>query len=167
MTQLADAAGQFYSWATGGDFHYRTLMECLNGDVDTAIFIVSLCAIVGAGYIVIAWRWFRESRSLEPSEAKRAMTSLMWIFLLSAVSGYFWPLIKIWWPVWKAQATLLFILMLHTWAFVMRPRLLRAISDRMPHAYELVERNELMLQDVRKLKSIFGARHERKRLESV
>lgn len=154
-----------YVWATGGDYHYRTLMDCLNGDVRTAMVIVGLCTVVGVGYVAVAVRWFRESRSLAPSEAKRAMKSLMWIFLLSAVSGYLWPLIKIYWPVWRAQAVLLGILALHTWNFVLRPGRLLAIGHHLRRADAVLERNDDILGNINALRAHFEEKHAAKRLE--
>lgn len=73
-----------------------------------------LVAIV-SGYIIIAYQWFRLMVRTRMNYAKWALSFLIWIFLLCAMSGYAPGFLPI--PYWM-QIVSHGLLVIFTWAFI-------------------------------------------------
>jgi PAS domain S-box-containing protein len=89
---------------------------------------VLLSLLVLAGYIVIAFNWYFQSR-LARKESAAALRRLRNIFLISAVCGYAFWTIDMPWAAWRAYNVLLFALACYTWSYAWRSRGISLIDE--------------------------------------
>ncbi len=122
-------------WFTGGEnFHYHSLIHCMDYDFVNITLVLLMCVGVFTGYMIIAYRWSKASKEVPESEAKQALNDLKWIFLFCGVCGYLWVLLETVWPAWRLYMIFLAILNFVTWRYVIRvdslDRIYRYLKDR-------------------------------------
>ena len=59
-----DQLSSIFYWFSGGATQYHNLRMCMQGDTPWIALTVSLDALVGAGYAVIAYHWWKNQRML-------------------------------------------------------------------------------------------------------
>src|SRR5688500_10407367 len=89
---------------------YMPGWECMHGDVLWGWITVALCMTIIIGYTVIAMHWKSNLVAMKDGIAKTALGRMVGIFVFCSICGYFFLIMKMWWPAWKLHAIFLAIL---------------------------------------------------------
>lgn len=143
-------------WFAGGDGdqQYMDLMHCMNHDTVWIIITVVLDLAVAFGYVMIAYDWWRNQRTLEPGPSRRALGKMRNIFVFCGICGYIFIPIKMFWPAWRLYDLFMLVLVYFTWSYAWRAKELRVVYQ------ELNERKQLEVdltheREVSRKKSFF------------
>lgn len=122
LSYLKEVSKNIFQWATG-DGTYHTLAMCMAYDWFWIGAVIVGSIAVGTAYLAIARLAFVEYRKKvrESAEAKLLM-DFMIIFLLCALSGYFFYVIKFWVPLYRVLALVLAVLSVISWRFYFRAK---------------------------------------------
>lgn len=127
-------------WVTQRDGHvYHTLLQCLDGDVVIAGFIVFLCLTIFIGYLRIALFWLRCMYRVTNKESQKALRKLIYIFIFCGISSYLWTVIKILFPGWIPYVLFLGVLNYYTWSFNLRKSYFSSIDNFFREHERIVE----------------------------
>lgn len=111
-------------WFTGHG-KYQTFWHCLGGDAQWAIAIATEDMIIFFGYLIIAYGWWRRSRT-QKGEAASSLTSLMWIFIFCGLT-YAWTAIDLFWPGWRLMFFAKAVLVVLTWRYILAKQRVEAV----------------------------------------
>ena len=127
-------------WLTGGTEHpYMRLASCMRHDRGWMALTITLDLLVAAGYVLIAYHWFRNARSLAPSPAKSALATMRNIFAFCGLCGYLFIPIKMFWPAWRLYDGFMLVLVFYTWRYALSAKNLRVIYSSIGRGAKLAE----------------------------
>lgn len=115
----------FLNWFTGNDHSYHPLLHCMDGDVVWAAFLVGVKIAVLVPYGIIAWIWYRNSKSAEGSNSSSALNHLMWIFIFCAICGYGLTILDLVWPAKRLAVIAHIPLVMFAWMFIFKTRYIK------------------------------------------
>jgi signal transduction histidine kinase len=138
-----DQLSSVFHWFSGGATQYHNLRMCMQGDTPWIALTVSLDVLVGAGYAVIAYHWWKNQRTLAAGPARRALGNMRNIFVFCGMCGYLFIPLKMVWPAWRLYDLALVGLVYYTWRYALSTRELRVI-------YSELERSNRLAEDLRK-----------------
>lgn len=145
-------------WFSGGaGQQYHNLRHCMNGDLLWISLTVTLDVSVAAGYLVIAYHWFRNERLLPPSPARAAMSAIRNIFIFCGICGYVFIPIKIWWPAWRLYDIAMAALVFYTWRYAFSAMDLKVVYNELGRTRKLAEELEASQADVKRRSDFLNA----------
>ncbi len=133
-----------FKWfTTSSDGHpYMPGWHCIMHDSFWGWLTIFLCATIIVGYLIIAYHWYSNLRTLKPGLAKTSLFNMVNIFLFCGICGYLFVPLKMWWPAWKLHAFFLIILNYFTWKYALNTPKLRVVYEEIHNAGELSEKLE-------------------------
>jgi signal transduction histidine kinase len=111
---------------------------------------IALSSSVIAGYCVIAFNWYFQSKMAHHAEARAALSRLRNICVACIILAYTFFATDVPWLIWRAYDALLFVLVCYTWSFVFRSRGLSLVSERLSQMDEL-ERSAQKYREIAEL----------------
>jgi signal transduction histidine kinase len=126
-------------WLSGGEMQYHTLSHCMMGDTFWISLTVTLDLLVAAGYILIAYHWNRNEKSLPPSPARTALRMMRNIFVFCGLCGYVFIPIKMFWPAWRLYDMFMVGLVFYTWRYAINAKNLRVIYTAIGRSNQLAD----------------------------
>ncbi len=144
-------------WFSGGSNQYMTMRCCMNSDWFWIVLTVTLDVAVAAGYAMIALHWWRNSRRLPPSPAKKALGNMRDIFLFCGICGYTFIPIKMVWPAWRLYDMFMIILVYITWKYAWSARDLKVIYRELGRTDQLAEDLRRSREESRQKSFFFNA----------
>lgn len=126
-------------WLTGGEHQYMTTWHCMNQDAPWVLTIGVLCFTIIIGYLIIAFHWYSNLRTLKKGLAKSSLFNMVNIFLFCGICGYLFPLIKMGWPIWRLHAIFLLVLNIFTWRYALNTPKLRVVYEELHNTGKITE----------------------------
>lgn len=142
LAALSDIWNSFSDWAVGRDAAnpggYHTLWQCMSGDTFWIALTVMLDIAVAAGYVLIAYHWYANQRTVAVrSPARVALLNMRNIFLFCGLCGYLFIPIKMIWPAWRVYDVFLAILVFYTWRYAWNATSLKVIYSELERSAQL------------------------------
>lgn len=131
---MVNIFSEILRWFTGGDTQYMSLLHCMNHDNLWIAITVVLDLLVSVGYGIIAFRWWRDQRHLQPSHAKSALNALRNIFIFCCLCGYFFVPLKIFWPAWRLFDIFMAFLVFYTYRYLFKMKGMKTVIEYMDNA---------------------------------
>jgi signal transduction histidine kinase len=100
---------------------------------------ITLDLSVAIGYVLIAYHWNRNERSLPPSPARTALRMMRNIFVFCGICGYLFIPIKMFWPAWRLYDMFMVVLVFYTWRYAINAKNLRVIYTAISRSNQLAE----------------------------
>ncbi len=144
-------------WFSGGEIQYHTLYHCFRGDIPWIVITVLLDLAVAAGYVLIAWHWYRNQRHLPPIPAKRALANMRNIFVFCGICGYLFIPIKLFWPAWRLYDIFMLVLVYFTWRYAWGARDLKVVYSELGRSGRLAVELEESRQESRRKSQFLNA----------
>lgn len=116
-----------------------TTWYCMNHDAPWVLTIGVLCIGVIISYLIIAYHWYKNLATLKKGLAKSSLFNMVNIFLFCGICGYLFPLIKMYWPMWRLHALFLLILNIFSWRYALNTPKLKVVYEEIHNAGELTE----------------------------
>lgn len=133
----------FFEWFyTGSHGPYMRGWDCIMNDAFWGWANISLCILVIIGYLIIAYHWYSNLTMLKKGLAKQSLFNMVNIFLFCGICGYFFPIIKMWYPIWKLNAIFLLILNYFTWSYALNTPRLKVVYHELHEGTKLTEKVE-------------------------
>ncbi len=127
-------------WLTGGPNHqYMALAGCMRRDYFWIGVTVTLDLMVAVGYVIIAYHWSRNEKSLPPSPARTALRTMRNIFAFCGICGYLFIPVKMFWPAWRLYDMFMVALVFYTWQYALNARNLKVIYTAIGRSNQLAE----------------------------
>jgi PAS domain S-box-containing protein len=101
---------------------------------------ITLSLSITAGYTVIAFNWYFQSKLRRQAEATAALIRLRNISFSCAACGFAFFVLDIPWIVWRMYDGVLILLALYTWSFLIKMRGLSLLDERLAQLDELERR---------------------------
>ena len=120
-----------------GNGRYMDLTCCMGYDYPWIAVTIALDFAVAGGYVLIALHWWRNSRFLPPTPAKRALSNLRNIFLFCGVCGYVFIPVKMVWPAWRLYDMVMLVLAWYTWRYAWGARDLKVVYSELGRSTQL------------------------------
>ncbi len=135
------AISSLLSWFTGGTARpYMTLDHCMVQDWFWIGITITLDLAVTAGYMVIAFHWWRNQQGLDrKNPAWLALGRLRNIFLFCGLCGYLFIPIKMVWPAWRLYDLFMVVLAFTTWRYAWNTRDLRVVYQELRRTHQLTQ----------------------------
>ncbi len=111
----------------------------MNRDTGWIAATVSLDLLVACGYVLIAWHWYRNEKSLPPSPARTALRTMRNIFVFCGICGYLFIPVKMFWPAWRLYDMFMVVLVFYTWRYAINAKNLRVIYTAIGRSNQLAE----------------------------
>jgi signal transduction histidine kinase len=111
----------------------------MHGDTFWITVTVTLDLLVAAGYLVIAYHWNRNERTLPPSPARTALRIMRNIFVFCGICGYLFIPVKMFWPAWRLYDMFMVVLVFYTWRYAINAKNLRVIYTAIGRSNQLAE----------------------------
>jgi len=134
--------GDLMRWFSGGPDGYMSLIHCMRGDTFWIALTVALDAAVALGYVMIAWHWWVNEKSLPASPAKAALANMKRIFVFCGTCGYLFIPIKMLWPAWRLYDLFMIALVFYTWRYALNARHLRVVYHDLGRTKQLAHELE-------------------------
>jgi signal transduction histidine kinase len=130
---------QIIHWLSGGSGQYCSLVNCMSGDTLWITLTVTLDVLVFMGYLLIAYHWNKNERSLPPSPARTALRMMRNIFVFCGICGYLFIPVKLVWPAWRLYDMFMIVLVVYTWRYAINAKNLRVIYTAIGRSNQLAE----------------------------
>jgi signal transduction histidine kinase len=127
------------AWFSGGATQYHRLSMCMMEDHFWISVTVTLDLLVAIGYVIIAYHWSRNERSLPQSPARIALRTMRNIFVFCGICGYLFIPIKMFWPAWRLYDMFMLGLVFYTWRYALNARNLKVIYTAISRTGQLEE----------------------------
>lgn len=142
LASITDWFNAFSGWATGrtpqNPGGYHNLFYCMNSDYFWITLTVFLDLAVAAGYLAIAYHWYRNQRQMRlRSPAYNALGQMRNIFLFCGLCGYVFIPVKLVWPAWRLYDIFLAVLVFYTWKYAWSAGSLRVIYAELDRSAQL------------------------------
>jgi PAS domain S-box-containing protein len=118
-----------WAWFSGADD--------VGHDARWAWVTVTLSALLGLGYCLIAFNWYFQSRLARSGEATKTLARLRNLCIICGLCGYLFYVLESRWAVWRMYDAVLLVLNIHTWWFVSRMRGMSLVDERLAQVDEL------------------------------
>jgi signal transduction histidine kinase len=141
-------------WFSGGSNQYHRLSMCMQEDTFWIAVTVILCVLVAVGYIIIAYHWSRNERSLPQSPARTALRTMRNIFVFCGLCGYVFVPVKMVWPAWRLYDLFMVGLVFYTWRYALNALNFKVIYTAIGRSGQLAE-DLAKSQDESKRKTFF------------
>src|SRR5207247_378630 len=92
---------------------------------------------VAAGYVVIAYHWWKNQKHLPPTPAKTALQTMRNIFVFCGICGYMFIPIKMVWPAWRLYDFFMAGLVYFTWKYAINAKNLKVIYNELGRSNQL------------------------------
>jgi signal transduction histidine kinase len=124
-------------WFSGGDQQYHTLVHCMRFQWFWISVTVALDLAVAVGYVLIAFHWHKNERSLPPSPARQALVTMRNIFTFCGICGYLFIPIKLFWPAWRLYDLFMVGLVFYTWRYALNVKGLKVLYSAVGRSDQL------------------------------
>ncbi len=114
-------------WFSGGDRQYHPLWHCMRQDWFWIWTTIALDVAVAIGYVLIAFHWRKNERTLPHSPARRALSTMRNIFTLCGICGYLFIPVKLVWPAWRLYDLFMVGLVFYTWRYALNVKGLKVL----------------------------------------
>jgi signal transduction histidine kinase len=122
----------------------------LEPDLRWAWLTIVLSGLLATGYVVIACKWYFQSKLHRRRECRAALARLGAIVLCCGAFGTWFLASDMPWPAWRVYDGVLLALVVYTWWFAARMRGLSLIDERLAHTDEL-ERSSNRYREIAEL----------------
>jgi signal transduction histidine kinase len=113
-------------------------MDLLDYDIFWAWGTIALTTLIAAGYCVIAFNWYFQTKLREHAKSQAALRKLAGISVSCILCGSSLYLAEMPWAMWRVYDALLVLVALRTWTFVFRTRGLSLVHEKVAQADQKV-----------------------------
>src|SRR5687767_735716 len=112
-------------------------MEHFDYDIFWAWGTIALSTLIAAGYCVIAFNWYFQTKLRKHGQSRAALRKMVGLCATCMICGTSLSLIDIPWVMWRIYDAILIVLAIRTWAFVIRVRGLSLVSEKLGEIDEM------------------------------
>src|SRR5687767_5827544 len=112
-------------------------METFDYDIFWAWGTIALTTLIAAGYCVIAFNWYFQTKLRSQIQSRAALRKLAGICLCSVICGTSLYLTDMPWLMWRLYDAILIVVALRTWTFVIRVRGLSLVNEKLAQIDEM------------------------------
>ena len=144
-------------WFSGGDQQYHLLGHCMGHDTFWITATVVLDLAVAVGYVLIAFHWHKNERTLPPSPARQALVTMRNIFTLCGICGYLFIPVKLFWPAWRLYDLFMVGLVFYTWRYALNVKGLKVLYSAVGRSDQLASELLAAREDARRKVAFLNA----------